>query len=85
MAVRQRFLLRIPRPLCGLLLYLRRTRCRTTTHACRNPEIQWHTTNQKTGLPTRALQYPSQHGGGGGFAVGTGYCQHMAALQYVFG
>ena len=28
---RQRFLLRVPRPLCGLLLYLRRTRCRPSS------------------------------------------------------
>ena len=51
----------------------------------RNPKIQRHPANQKAGVAPGAFQNPGQHGGGGGFAVGAGYGQHMAALQNVFG
>ena len=36
-------------------------------------------------MQTGAFQYPGQHGGGGGFAVGAGHGQHVAALQHMIG
>ena len=43
-------------------------------------EIQRHAADQKTGRQTGLIQNPTQHGGGGGFAVRTGDCQHMPGL-----
>ena len=78
-------LLRVPRPLCGLLLDLLRTHCPPTSQPCRHAEVQRYTPNQKTGVQPGVFQYPGQHGGGGGFAVGAGDSQHMAALQHMLG
>ena len=50
----------------------------------RHTKIQRHTTDQKPRLQTRVFQNPRQHGGGGGFAVRSGYRQHMATAQHVF-
>ena len=51
----------------------------------RHAKIQRHTAHQKTRLQASALQNPGQHGGGGGFAVGAGYRQHMARTGGVVG
>ena len=35
-------------------------------------------------MQSGVLQHPGQHAGGGGFAVGACYGQHMAALEHMF-
>ena len=60
-------------------------KARALAQAGGNAEIQRHAADQKAGLQAGRLQYPGQHGGGRGLAVGAGHGQHMATLQHMLG
>lgn len=53
--------------------------------AGRDTEVEGYTADQKAGFKTCRLQNPTGHGGGGGFSVGAGNGDHMAALQHMLG
>ena len=55
------------------------------TKLCRDAEVRWNATNQKTRLEPCILQNPRQHTGSCRFAMRPGNGKHMAVTQHVFG
>ena len=51
-----------------------------TPQAGGHAKVQGYTANQKAGRQSRLFQDPTEHGGGGGFAVGARHSQHVPRL-----
>ncbi len=60
-------------------------KCLPWTQPGRDPEIHRHTADEKTGLLAIGFEHPSEHRGGGGFAMGARNRHHVAPVQDVFG
>ena len=58
---------------------------RNFAQACGHTKVQGNTAHQETRFEASSFQDPSQHGGGGGFAMGACHRQHMTALKHMFG